>query len=41
MYTARLVRDHYVTFYEQAESLQGNQLAGLEAREHALGSRNG
>lgn len=40
-YTPRLIKDHYVRFFEEAESLQRNQLAGLENRELALGRGNG
>ena len=41
VFTNELARHHYSDFYRRAEALQGNQLAGLEVREPALGHRNG
>lgn len=35
-FTAGMVREHYGSFYREAESIQTHQLAGLGARESAL-----
>lgn len=35
-FTAGMVREHYTSFYAEAESIQTNQLAGLDAPDPAL-----
>jgi hypothetical protein len=34
-FSVKLLRDHYVNYYREAEALQANQLAGLAATETA------
>lgn len=41
LFSPKIVRDHYARFYEEAEALQQNQLAGLDVGEPVLSPRNG
>jgi len=41
VFSADLTRHHYASFYTEAEALQQNQLAGLEARRSVLGRGDG
>lgn len=40
-FTPNLVREHYVAFFEEAERLQQNQLAGLKVSEAAAEAQHG